>query len=108
MNVLLAEAGVPYDKLVDMDEINEPFGETDVVLVVEANDVVNPAANPTSPIYGMSILKVSDPKNVIVLKRGGTGFSGVENDLSVDPKTWMLFRDAKQSLVNLGLEIKNA
>jgi H+-translocating NAD(P) transhydrogenase subunit beta len=111
MNVLLAEAGVPYDKLVDMDDINERFGETDIVLVVGANDVVNPAArtNPASPIYGMPILKVSDSKSVVVLKRGrGTGFSGVENDLFVDPKTSMLFGDAKQSLLNLTLEVKNA
>jgi len=111
MNVLLAEAGVPYDKLVDMDDINERFGETDIVLVVGANDVVDPAArtNPASPIYGMPILKVSDSKSVVVLKRGrGTGFSGVENDLFVDPKTSMLFGDAKQSLLNLTLEVKNA
>jgi NAD(P) transhydrogenase subunit beta len=111
MNVLLAEAGVPYDKLVDMDDINDRFGETDIVLVVGANDVVNPAArtNPASPIYGMPILKVSESKSVVVLKRGrGTGFSGAENDLFVDPKTSMLFGDAKQSLLNLTLEVKNA
>jgi NAD(P) transhydrogenase subunit beta len=111
MNVLLAEAGVPYDKLVDMEDINDRFGETDVVLVVGANDVVNPAArtNPASPIYGMPILNVSDAKSVIVLKRGrGTGFSGVENDLFVDPKTSMLFGDAKQSLLDLGREVKIA
>jgi NAD(P) transhydrogenase subunit beta len=111
MNVLLAEAGVPYEKLIEMDEINERFGEVDVVLVVGANDVVNPAANtnPASPIYGMPILKVSDSKSVIVLKRGrGTGFSGVENELFVDAKTSMLFGDAKQSLTTLALEIKNA
>jgi NAD(P) transhydrogenase subunit beta len=111
MNVLLAEAGVPYEKLVEMDEINERFGETDVVLVVGANDVVNPAANtnPASPIYGMPILNVSESKSVIVLKRGrGTGFSGVENELFFNPNTSMLFGDAKQSLTNLALEIKNA
>ena len=111
MNVLLAEAGVPYEKLVEMDEINERFSETDVALVVGANDVVNPAANtnPASPIYGMPILKVSDSKSVIVLKRGkGTGFSGVENELFVDTKTSMLFGDAKQSLTTVALEIKNA
>jgi NAD(P) transhydrogenase subunit beta len=111
MNVLLAEAGVPYEKLIEMEEINERFGEIDVALVVGANDVVNPAANtnPASPIYGMPILKVSDSKSVIVLKRGrGTGFSGVENDLFVETKTSMLFGDAKQSLTTLALEIKNA
>jgi NAD(P) transhydrogenase subunit beta len=111
MNVLLAEAGVPYDKLVDMDEINERFADTDVAVVVGANDVVNPAARTdrASPIYGMPILKVADAKNVLVLKRGrGKGFSGVENDLFVDPKTSMLFGDARQSLLNLGAEVKSA
>ena len=111
MNVLLAEAGVPYEKLIEMEEINERFGEIDVVLVVGANDVVNPAANtnPASPIYGMPILNVSESKSVIVLKRGrGTGFSGVENELFLDAKTSMLFGDAKQSLTTLALEIKNA
>jgi NAD(P) transhydrogenase subunit beta len=111
MNVLLAEAGVPYDKLVDMDEINERFVETDIAIVVGANDVVNPAArtNPASPIFGMPILKVTDAKGVLVLKRGkGKGFSGVENDLFVDPKTSMLFGDARQSLLDLGLQVKEA
>ena len=111
MNVLLAEAGVPYDKLVDMEEINERFSETDVVVVVGANDVVNPAArtNKSSPIYGMPILKVADAKKVIVLKRGtGKGFSGVENELFFDPTTSMLFGDARQSLLDLALEVKNA
>jgi NAD(P) transhydrogenase subunit beta len=111
MNVLLAEAGVPYDKLVDMEDINERFAETDVAIVVGANDVVNPAArtNPASPIFGMPILRVFDSKSVLVLKRGaGKGFSGVENDLFVDPKTSMLFGDARQSLLNLGVEVKNA
>jgi NAD(P) transhydrogenase subunit beta len=111
MNVLLAEAGVPYDKLIDMDEINERFVQTDVAVVVGANDVVNPAArtNPTSPIFGMPILKVDDAKSVLVLKRGkGRGFSGVDNDLFVDPKTSMLFGDARQSLLELGLQVKEA
>jgi NAD(P) transhydrogenase subunit beta len=111
MNVLLAEAGVPYDKLVDMDEINERFADTDVAIVVGANDVVNPAARTdrTSPIYGMPILKVGDAKSVLVLKRGrGKGFSGVENGLFVDPKTSMLFGDARQSLLDLGAEVKSA
>jgi H+-translocating NAD(P) transhydrogenase subunit beta len=111
MNVLLAEAGVPYDKLIDMDEINERFVETDVAIVVGANDVVNPAArtNPASPIFGMPILKVEEAKNILVLKRGrGKGFSGVENDLFVDPKTSMLFGDARQSLLDLNLQVKEA
>jgi NAD(P) transhydrogenase subunit beta len=111
MNVLLAEAGVPYDKLIDMDEINERFVETDVAVVVGANDVINPAArtNPASPIFGMPILKVDDAKSVLVLKRGkGRGFSGVENDLFVDAKTSMLFGDARQSLLDLGLQVKEA
>jgi NAD(P) transhydrogenase subunit beta len=111
MNVLLAEAGVPYDKLIDMEEINERFTDTDVAVVVGANDVVNPAAqtNRASPIYGMPILKVADAKSVLVLKRGrGKGFSGVDNDLFVDPKTSMLFGDARQSLLDLGAEVKSA
>jgi H+-translocating NAD(P) transhydrogenase subunit beta len=111
MNVLLAEAGVPYDKLIDMEDINEQFAETDVAIVVGANDVVNPAArsNPSSPIFGMPILNVSNSKSVLVLKRGaGKGFSGVENDLFVDPKTAMLFGDARQSLLDLGLQVKEA
>ena len=111
MNVLLAEAGVPYDKLVEMDEINEKFSEADVAVVVGANDVVNPAArtNPASPIYGMPILKVSEAKSVLALKRGkGKGFSGVENDLFIEPKTTMLFGDAKQSLLSLIAEVKTA
>jgi NAD(P) transhydrogenase subunit beta len=111
MNVLLAEAGVPYDKLIDMDEINERFVETDVAVVVGANDVINPAArtNPASPIFGMPILKVDDAKSVLVLKRGkGRGFSGVDNELFVDPKTSMLFGDARQSLLDLGLQVKEA
>ncbi|MBK1794096.1 NAD(P)(+) transhydrogenase (Re/Si-specific) subunit beta [Devosia sp. WQ 349] len=111
MNVLLAEAGVAYDKLIDMDEINEKFPETDVVLVIGANDVVNPAAstNPSSPIYGMPILKVSEAQSVIAMKRGpGKGFSGVENELFFDEKTSMLFGDAKQSLVELISQVKEA
>jgi NAD(P) transhydrogenase subunit beta len=111
MNVLLAEAGISYDKLVDMEDINERFGDADVALVVGANDVVNPAArtNRASPIYGMPILNVADAKSVIVLKRGkGAGFSGVDNDLFVSPKTAMLFGDAKQSLTKLGAEVKLA
>jgi NAD(P) transhydrogenase subunit beta len=111
MNVLLAEAGVSYDKLVEMEDINERFGDADVALVIGANDVVNPAArtNKSSPIYGMPILNVQDSKSIIVLKRGrGKGFSGVENDLFISPKTNMLFGDAKQSIMQLGAEVKLA
>lgn len=111
MNVLLAEAGISYDKLMDIEDINERFGDADVSLVVGANDVVNPAArtNKSSPIYGMPILNVADSKSVIALKRGkGAGFSGVENDLFVAPKTSMLFGDAKQSLMKLSAEVKLA
>jgi H+-translocating NAD(P) transhydrogenase subunit beta len=99
------------DKLVDMDEINDRFAEADVAVVVGANDVVNPAArtNPGSPIYGMPILQVKDAKSVLVLKRGkGNGFSGVENDLFIDAKTSMLFGDARQSLLDLTLQVKVA
>ncbi len=110
MNVLLAEADVPYDKLLDMEAINDEFERTDVALVVGANDVVNPAArtDPGSPIYGMPILNVDRAKSVIILKRGmSPGFSGVENALFYDPKTTMLFGDAKSSLAKLVAEVKN-
>ncbi len=109
MNVLLAEANVPYDKLFDMDEINSEFERTDLVLVIGANDVVNPAArtDPSSPIYGMPILNVDYAKAVVVLKRGmGAGFAGIENELFFNPKTAMLFGDAKQSLTKLVAELK--
>ncbi|HWP37685.1 MAG TPA: NAD(P)(+) transhydrogenase (Re/Si-specific) subunit beta [Gemmatimonadales bacterium] len=109
MNVLLAEANVPYDKLFDMDQINAEFERTDVVLVVGANDVVNPAArnNPQSPLWGMPILDVDRSKNVIVLKRSmRPGFAGVENELFYDSRTAMLFGDAKDSLKKLVQEVK--
>ncbi len=109
MNVLLAEANVPYDKLLDMDEINPQFPECDVALVVGANDVVNPAArsDPSSPIYGMPILNADKARSVIVLKRSmKPGFAGIENALFYDPKTSMLFGDAKASLTRLVSEIK--
>jgi NAD(P) transhydrogenase subunit beta len=109
MNVLLAEANVPYDRLFDMDQINNEFERTDVALVVGANDVVNPAArtDPSSPIYGMPILNVDHARSIIVLKRGmGSGFAGIENELFYNPKTAMLFGDAKQSLTKLVQEIK--
>ncbi len=110
MNVLLAEANVPYDKLYDMDEINSDFDRADVALVIGANDVVNPAArnDKSSPIYGMPILNADHSKSVIVLKRGmSAGFAGIENELFYDRKTSMLFGDAKSSLTALIGEIKN-
>jgi NAD(P) transhydrogenase subunit beta len=110
MNVLLAEANVPYDKLYDMDEINGDFDRADVALVIGANDVVNPAArnDTASPIYGMPILNADHAKSVIVLKRGmSAGFAGIENELFYDKRTSMLFGDAKTSLTSLITEIKN-
>jgi H+-translocating NAD(P) transhydrogenase subunit beta len=109
MNVLLAEANVPYDRLYDMDEINAEFASADVALVIGANDVVNPAAknDKTSPIYGMPILHVSEARHIIVMKRGmSTGFAGIENELFYDEKTSMLFGDAKASLTKLVGEVK--
>jgi NAD(P) transhydrogenase subunit beta len=111
MNVLLAEANVPYEQLKEMDEINDQFKATDVVLVVGANDVVNPAArsSPGSPIYGMPILNVDEAKNVVFLKRSmRPGFAGIDNDLLYDPKTVMLFGDAKDSLTKLVAAVKAA
>lgn len=110
MNVLLAEADVSYDKLLDMDEINPEFSQTDVVLVLGANDVVNPAAktDPASPIYGMPILDVEDAAHVIVNKRSmKPGYAGIENGLFFQPKTSMLFGDAKDCLNKLVQEIKS-
>src|ERR1700754_907903 len=110
MNVLLAEADVSYDKLQEMEEANEEFPTTDVVLILGANDVVNPAAktDPSSPIYGMPILDVELAKNVIVNKRSmKPGYAGIENDLFFQPKTSMLFGDAKKVLQDLIGEIKN-
>lgn len=110
MNVLLAEADVSYEKLLEMEQANEEFATTDVVLVLGANDVVNPAAktDPGSPIYGMPILDVELAKNVIVNKRSmKPGYAGIENDLFFQPKTSMLFGDAKKVLQDLIAEIKN-
>ncbi|MDB4905296.1 MAG: transhydrogenase [Gemmatimonadetes bacterium] len=110
MNVLLAEANIPYDKLYDMDEINSEFERADIALVIGANDVVNPAArtDPTSPIYGMPILDADKARTIIVMKRSmGAGFAGIENELFYDAKTSMLFGDAKGSLTALVGEIKN-
>lgn len=104
MNVLLAEAQVPYEQLVEMDEINGDFKHTDVVLVVGANDVVNPAAKttPGAPIYGMPILDADEAKQIVFMKRSmRPGFAGIENELLFDPKTTLLFGDAKDSLGKL-------
>lgn len=110
MNVLLAEADVPYPKLLEMEEANDGMANTDVVLVIGANDVVNPAAetDPTSPIYGMPIIDVLNAKNVIVMKRSmGKGYAGIENSLFFHDKNRMLFGDAKDSLEKLVAEVKN-
>jgi NAD(P) transhydrogenase subunit beta len=109
MNVLLAEADVPYPQLYEMDDINPEFPRTDVALVIGANDVVNPAAQntPGSPIYGMPILNVDQSAAVVVLKRSmNTGFAGIENELFFDPKTSMLFGDAKASVTSLVAAVK--
>jgi len=108
MNVLLAEADVPYDQLKEMEEANPEFGRTDVSLVIGANDVTNPAAKntPSSPIYGMPILEVSDSNSVIVIKRSmNPGFAGIENELYYDPKTTMLFGDAKSAVSEITAEL---
>ncbi|HSS93614.1 MAG TPA: NAD(P)(+) transhydrogenase (Re/Si-specific) subunit beta [Candidatus Dormibacteraeota bacterium] len=111
MNVLLAEANVPYEQLKEMDEINDDFKNADVVLVVGANDVVNPAArsSPGSPIYGMPILNADQAKNIVFMKRSmRPGFAGIDNELLYDPKTIMLFGDAKDSLTKLANAVKAA
>jgi NAD(P) transhydrogenase subunit beta len=99
--VLLAEAKVPYDIVLEMDEVNEDFPTTDVAIVIGSNDIVNPAAqeDPNSPIAGMPVLEVWKAKNVLVLKRGqGTGYSGIENPLFYKENTRMFYGDAKKSL----------
>ena len=109
MNVLLAEANVPYDELERDGRDQRRVRETDVALVIGANDVTNPAArnDPGSPIYGMPILNVDQAKNVIVLKRSmSPGFAGIENELYFDPKTAMLFGDAKDSVAKLVHAVK--
>ncbi len=109
MNVLLAEANVPYDQLFDLDAINDDFAQTDVVLVVGANDVVNPAArtNPSSPIHGMPVFNVELARTSIVLKRSlNPGFAGVENELFVKPNTMMVLGDAKKSIVGMTSKLK--
>jgi len=110
MNVLLAEAQVPYEQLVEMDDINSQFKQTDVVLVVGANDVVNPAAKttPGAPIYGMPILNADEAQQIVFLKRSmRPGFAGIENELLFDPKTTLLFGDAKDSLGKLLSAVKS-
>ena len=108
MNVLLAEADVPYDQLKEMNDANPEFARTDVSLVIGANDVTNPAAKntPSSPIYGMPILEVTDSHSVIVIKRSmNPGFAGIENELYYDPKTTMLFGDAKSAVSEIAAEL---
>lgn len=110
MNVLLAEADVPYEKLVEMDDINPDMPNVDVAIVIGANDVVNPAAydDPSSPIYGMPIIDAHLAKNIIVMKRGaGKGYAGIENFLFFNNKTRMFYGNAKDSLQKLAAEIKN-
>jgi NAD(P) transhydrogenase subunit beta len=110
MNVLMAEADVPYEQLTESDEINPDLPNTDVLVVIGANDVVNPAAedDPASPIYGMPIIKAREAKNIIVMKRGmGKGYAAIENMLFFNNKTRMLFGDAKATLQNLVNEVKN-
>jgi NAD(P) transhydrogenase subunit beta len=109
MNVLLAESNVPYDKLIEMDHINDEFSNTDVVFIVGANDVVNPAAryNTQSPIYGMPILNADKARTVIVSKRGmAAGYAGIENELFGYPNCLMLFGDAKVSITKVVSELK--
>jgi NAD(P) transhydrogenase subunit beta len=109
MNVLLAEANVPYEQLAEMEDVNPTFAQTDVAIVIGANDVVNPAAEntPGCPIYGMPILKVADAANIIFLKRSmRPGFAGIENELLYDPKTTLLFGDAKASLTKVVSALK--
>jgi H+-translocating NAD(P) transhydrogenase subunit beta len=111
MNVLLAEANVPYDQLFDLDDINDEFARTDAVLVVGANDVVNPAAkkNPKSPIYGMPVFNVEMARSVLVLKRSmNPGFSGIDNELFFAPNTMMVLGDAKKTLLGMVSGVKAA
>ena len=110
MNVLLAEASVPYDQLREMDDVNPIMESVDVCIVIGANDVVNPAAreDEESPIYGMPVINVDKARTVIVLKRSmGTGFAGIQNPLFFNQNTRMLFGDAKSSVQGLVSEFKN-
>jgi NAD(P) transhydrogenase subunit beta len=109
MNVLLAEANVPYDQLWEMERINPEMGQTDVAVILGANDVVNPAARnePGSPIYGMPIIEADKAANVVVVKRSmSPGFAGIDNPLFYDPKTVMLFSDAKRALETIAGSVK--
>ncbi len=109
MNVLLAEANIPYDKLIEMEQINDEFSTTDIALIIGANDVVNPAAktNPDSPIYGMPVLNVENAQTVIVCKRGmSAGYAGIENELFGYPNCLMLFGDAKSTMTQVVAELK--
>jgi H+-translocating NAD(P) transhydrogenase subunit beta len=111
MNVLLAEANVPYDQLEEMDDANQDMSTTDVALVVGANDTVNPAAKNTagSPIYGMPIINADQATNIVFLKRSmRPGFAGIDNELLYDPKTTMLFGDAKDTLQKLVAAVNDA
>ncbi|MGH7760970.1 MAG: NAD(P)(+) transhydrogenase (Re/Si-specific) subunit beta [Candidatus Dormibacteraceae bacterium] len=111
MNVLLAEANVPYEQLKEMDDVNDEFKNADVALIVGANDVVNPSARnaPGSPIFGMPILNADQAKNIVFMKRSmRPGFAGIDNDLMYDPKTQMFFGDAKDSLTKLVAAVKAA
>ncbi len=108
MNVLLAEANVPYPLLKEMEEINPEFDRADVVLVVGANDVTNPAARrPGNPVSGMPILDVDHAKSIVVIKRGaGRGYAGIDNELYTNPKTGMFYADAKEGLSQLTAAVK--
>jgi NAD(P) transhydrogenase subunit beta len=109
MNVLLAEANVPYDIVLEMDELNEDFPETDAVLVIGANDIVNPSAqtDPTSPIAGMPVLEVWKSATVVVMKRGmASGYAGVQNPLFFNENTRMLFGDAKTNVDAILTELR--
>ena len=111
MNVLLAEANVPYDELKEMDEANPEMATADVALVVGANDTVNPAAKntPGSPIYGMPIIHADEAENIVFLKRSmRPGFAGIDNELLFDPKTTLLFGGAKDTLTKLVATVKGA